>query len=291
MTTCGKILLVVVNLFFLLIGLVFFVAGFFCKFGNDVLKSYYQPALDSLQSSLSGSGFGTVDLSSFDITEIVGSLGIALIVAGVIILMITITGFLGACCKTRWMLIAYCILVGLMIIGEAVLVGILIGDKTMFTDKIKPSLKTQIQSDYQGLNGTNIVSLAWNFLHFQIGCCGVDSYTDFTGAAVWPTNYPSYYIKTPLSCCRELPTSTDFSCATTPTESNNYKTSGCFDKLWDMALGNVAMMGGIFGGLGLFQILLIVFAVCLLLEDRKNRVGSSTPRNQHEDRKRKRWDD
>ncbi|XP_069115274.1 tetraspanin-6-like [Argopecten irradians] len=290
--TCGKILLVVVNLFFLVIGLVFFVAGFFCKFGNDTLKTYYQGALDSLSSSLSSSGFGSVDLSSFDITEVIGTLGVALIVTGSILMVITIFGFIGACCKVKCMLIGYCILVSLVLIGQIIFIGILFGNKTLITDEIKNPLKSSIQSDYQGLNGTNIVSLAWNFVHIQVKCCGVDNYQDFTGATQWITHYASlgYTLITPLSCCKELPSSTDFSCAASPTTSNNYKDTSCFDSIWDLALGNVGLMAGIFAGLGLFQLLLIVFGICLLLDGRKNRVGSSPPQSQR-DRRRKRWDD
>ncbi|XP_060086232.1 tetraspanin-16-like [Ylistrum balloti] len=288
--TCGKILLVIVNLFFLVIGLVFFVAGFFCKFGNDTLKTYYDSALTSLSSSLSSSGYDSVDLSSFDITEIIGTLGIALIVIGTILLVITVFGFVGACCKIQCMLIGYCILVSLILIGEIIFIGILFGNKTLITDGIKTPLKASIQSDYQGLNGTNVVSLAWNFVHIQVKCCGVDSYEDFTGAAQWLTNYPTYTLVTPLSCCKELPSSADFSCAASPTTSNNYKNTSCFDSIWDLVLGNIGLMAGIFAGLGLFQIMLVVFGICLILDGRKNRVGSSTPRNSH-NRNRKRWDD
>jgi len=52
-------------------------------------------------------------------------------------------------------------------------------------------------------------------------CCGVTDNTDFTGATQWTTVYPNYTLKTPLSCCKSLPSSTDFTCAATPTDSNN----------------------------------------------------------------------
>ena len=60
--------------------------------------------------------------------------------------------------------------------------------------------------------------------HFalQAKCCGVDGYTDFTGASQWIITYPPITLQTPLSCCKTLPSSTDFSCASAPTTSNNY---------------------------------------------------------------------
>ena len=62
---------------------------------------------------------------------------------------------------------------------------------------------------------------------FQFKCCGANDYTDFTGASQWVTDYSSYpcscTLMTPLSCCKTLPSSTDFSCATSSaTSSDNY---------------------------------------------------------------------
>ena len=59
---------------------------------------------------------------------------------------------------------------------------------------------------------------------FQVGCCGVDNYNDFTGATGWVTVYPSYTLITPLACCKTLPSSSDYTCATSggATESTNY---------------------------------------------------------------------
>lgn len=66
---------------------------------------------------------------------------------------------------------------------------------------------------------------------FQVKCCGVDSYADFTGADRWVVNYAAYgyTLKTPLACCKTLPSSTDFTCADTAgaTTTNNY-----LDTVW-----------------------------------------------------------
>jgi hypothetical protein len=58
-------------------------------------------------------------------------------------------------------------------------------------------------------------------------CCGVDNYEDFTGASNWITDYtsntPSVTLKTPLACCKTLPTSEDFSCAgSSASSTDNY---------------------------------------------------------------------
>lgn len=59
------------------------------------------------------------------------------------------------------------------------------------------------------------------YVILQVECCGVDSYQDFTGASQWITNYPGYTLQTPLSCCKELPSSNDYTCATAGSTNNN----------------------------------------------------------------------
>ena len=47
-------------------------------------------------------------------------------------------------------------------------VSCLWGVFSQIKDEIKSPLKSSIQSDYMGFNGTNIVSLGWNFVHRQV---------------------------------------------------------------------------------------------------------------------------
>ena len=62
-------------------------------------------------------------------------------------------------------------------------------------------------------NSTGFVNIVCNFSLLQMGCCGVESYRDFTGASNWPVNFPPYALQTPLACCKTLPTSSDYTCA------------------------------------------------------------------------------
>ena len=59
----------------------------------------------------------------------------------------------------------------------------------------------------------HVVNIVCNFSLLQMGCCGVESYRDFTGASNWPVNFPPYALQTPLACCKTLPSSSDYTCA------------------------------------------------------------------------------
>lgn len=275
-STLARVFLVIVNIFFLLIGLVFFALGLFVRFGSEVINGYVDTVKAQLENSASSSGFGTIDLSSFDLTELLSGVAIGLIFFGLFLIIITVLGCCGGCCKIKLMLIGYVIVCGVLLIGQIIVIGILYGSPDTFHDPAKDRLKDQIQSDYAGLNGTDIVSMGWNVVMQEVDCCGVDSYDDFTGAKNWVTNYASYTLKTPLACCKTLPTSTDFSCAdvSTATTANNYLETGCYDKIWEDTLGNTAIMVGSLVGIAVFQLLLILFGIILLCSMKKNKTGN-----------------
>jgi len=73
-----------------------------------------------LEESASDSGVGTVDLSNFDISELLFGIALGLIFFGLFLIIITILGCCGACCKIKFMLIAvsisFCNNIGLIVL-------------------------------------------------------------------------------------------------------------------------------------------------------------------------------
>ncbi|XP_060607713.1 tetraspanin-18-like [Ruditapes philippinarum] len=276
-STVAKVFLVVVNIIFLVIGLVLLALGLFIRFGSSIINGYVDSAKKSLEASVSSvSTFGTIDLSSFDVTEILRNLAIGLIVAGLLLSILTFLGCCGSCCNIKFMLLAYIITCCGLLVGQVIFIGILYGSPDTIHDPVKKPLKSSIKSDYAGLNGTDIVSIGWNVVMIQVGCCGVDDYSDFTGATKWVIDYtalsPSVTLKTPLACCKTLPTSDDLSCAgTATTESINYLNTGCYDKIWDDTLGNMSLVLGALAGLCVIQLLLVVFALIILCSGGKKK--------------------
>nr|AMB43016.1 CD63 [Paratapes undulatus] len=274
-STLARIFLVVVNVLFLILGLVFFGLGLFIRFGSSILNKYVENVKDSIEQSSGSAGFGTVDLSSFDITDLLSGVALGLIFFGLFLTIISVLGCCGGCCKIKCMLITYVIICIVLFLCQVVIIIILYGFPDTFHNPAKKKLKEDIQSSYVGLNGTDLKTISWNIVMQQVKCCGVDSYADFTGASKWTTVYNSYTLKTPLACCKSLPDSTDFSCAdtSTATTANNYLDKGCYDIIWDATLGSTVIMVATLVGIGVFQLLLILFGIVILCSMKKNKTG------------------
>ena len=89
------------------------------KFGESLLKSYYQPVIDTLEKSLADAGYSNVNLD-FSLSDLVGSIPLAFILSGLFLLILTIFGLGGACCKVKCMLIAYVVMLSLVLVGQIV---------------------------------------------------------------------------------------------------------------------------------------------------------------------------
>lgn len=92
-------------LFTQLIGLVFFALGLFVRFGSAIINDYIDDVKAQLEASSSSSGFGSIDLSGFDITDLLFGVALGLIFFGLFLIIITVLGCCGGCCKIKFMLI------------------------------------------------------------------------------------------------------------------------------------------------------------------------------------------
>ncbi|KAH3868317.1 tetraspanin-1-like isoform X2 [Dreissena polymorpha] len=270
-----RIFLVLVNIIFLLLGIALFALGLFVRFGSSILNGYLDTVKKSLQESASATGAGTVDLSTLDITGLLFGVALGLIFFGLFLTIIAFLGCCGGCCKFKVLLILYVIICGVLLVAQIVVIGILYGSPKTFHDPAKKALKEQIQSDFQGIAGTDIVSMAWNVVMQFAKCCGVDGYEDFNSAVKWNRTYSTYRIDTPLACCKELPSSAStVTCAVLPpsgtaSDANSYLDTGCYDKLWEQTLGNSKIVIGVLVGIGVFQLCLILFGIIILVTMRE----------------------
>ncbi|KAL5020298.1 hypothetical protein ScPMuIL_003190 [Solemya velum] len=274
MTSLGRVLIVVLNIIFLLIALALFTIGMIIKFGASIMQQYINEAKKQLQTSLSDTGYGDVAID-LDLTQVLNNLAIAFIVFGVVLTLICVCGCCGACYKIKWMLVVYGIIILIFLIGEAVAIGLLFGKPEVMTNPTKEALQQGIDDEYTGFNGTNIVSMGWNIVMIEYKCCGIENSSDFSSATNWLKDYgPGGTLTTPIACCKTLPSSsmTDpnaLNCATNPTdELNNWKT-GCLDTIWNKVLGNVAIVAGVFAGVMVFELVLILFSIAIFWDARE----------------------
>ncbi|KAL3887007.1 hypothetical protein ACJMK2_026963 [Sinanodonta woodiana] len=223
--TASRVVIVLFNFLFIIIGLLFIAGGLFLKLGSSVYKGALDSVQASIEKSISDTGGGSVKLN-LDLGSVTEPIMFAFIGIGLFLLVICFLGCCGACYKFRVLLILYIIPSILILATEIVVVILFLGAPSVIQTPLASSLKSGIQSDFQDISGTNLLSVAWNIAMQQFKCCGANDYNDFTGASKWNINkYTGSTLKTPLACCINLPTgsaSGDLTCATSPTTSTNY---------------------------------------------------------------------
>ncbi|KAL4229532.1 hypothetical protein ACF0H5_012572 [Mactra antiquata] len=276
-TTIFRIFVVSINIIFLISGLGYFILGMFIRFGNEYITDRLDNHETDIETSLNDGGFGTINLD-IDV-YVFFVVALCFICLGVIVMVVTAFGCCASCYKIKCLLVIYIIVSILLLLGQVATVVIVYRFPNTMKDPIKTRLKEDIQSDYMGINGTNSVSTTWNIVMQEIGCCGVDSYNDFTGAQQWVTDYtgntPSVTLKTPICCCRVLPVSDDFTCAgSSTTSTDNYMDTGCFDKLWDKVFDRTLtiVLLAVCGGIQLMLIVLSILILCSWRNENKAKV-------------------
>lgn len=264
----GKIVLVVVNMLILLLSLALLACGVILIAGKDLYNSLLTSMEDQLKSGLTSAGV-SIDTSSFSISDLMLPLAYGVIALGLVMGALALLGCCGGCYTIKIVLVVYVIITGVMFVVQLVIVIVVYTDRSVFDSTAKSYIKGTLD-DYAGIEGTDAKSLAWNALMNYEGCCGVDSYADFTGLTNWPpTTIASTAVsdlKTPIMCCKTIPTvSTGYACATNAgaSDSLNWQSTGCYDKLFDLLTENtyVKIAFGLMLG---FQFVLIFFTIWIL---------------------------
>ncbi|XP_052065093.1 CD151 antigen-like [Mytilus californianus] len=197
-----------------------------------------------------------IDMVEFD--ELLGKSMVpiaayVLIAAGGVVMLISLVGCLGALKGHRVLLGLYFIfmLFIFMMEGAAAVMG------ALFYDQAKPFMSTYVETAMMTKYGDpdyELVTKSVDTLHQKFKCCGFDepedwdNATSFTGATV------------PVSCCRNQ---NQPSCNTAYNSTNIYD-QGCVDALSDWMTGNLIYLLGVAIAVALFQILGMVFSLCLI---------------------------
>lgn len=272
----AKFCLTVVNVVFLLLGLVFVILGFILRFGRVLYEPFLQTGIDQIKKVVTDTPLAGFDTSDLDLGAVVQSLAIGLIVGGLFLCAISFVGCCGACYKIDCLLWVYIIAVTVFFVGEAILIGIMYGKPAIAKDE----LKTVSLPQFKGLDSSEPITLGWNVVMIQFKCCGVDSYRDFKVSKNW-NRTASGSIKispplvTPIACCKTLPSKVNHAvnCAQEPFKDNmNYGNTGCYDTIWDQSFGNNAIAVPVLIICGAIQLGFIVFAL-MILRSEKESVG------------------
>lgn len=275
-----RVFLVTVNVLFLLTGLAFFALGMLLRFGSSLINKYIDEVKKSLQTAASATG-SNLDLSGFDLKNLLFGVALGFIFFGLFLCILTILGCCGACCKIKNVLLVYLVLCVLLLLGQIAAIVIVYGYPNLVHKAARKRLKDSLNKDYFGLTGSDATSISWNIVMQEAGCCGVDNYGDFFSATKWKTS-DEYInkgaIKTPIACCRDLPSdvpSISVCAGLTANENNNFYNTGCYMKVWGLTLGNGKIIAPILGCVGVFQLLIILFGAIIVCSLNDNKVWPS----------------
>lgn len=259
--SCSRVVLVLINVLFSVIGLAMLIVGSIVRWGTAVMDQYLADVYKAFSKALEDH----VDLKEFDIADLLSEVTLSFIVVGAFFFVIGILGCIGACCSVKPMLILYIVILTIIVLAEVAFVVVLFVAK----DQVDKWLKKPFQSvikDYNGINGTDAGTLGLNFLMTQLKCCGIDNYTDFYGTK-WNRTHPDGFQKAlPAVCCKNT---TDDECLETPTSDNSYYDTGCYSKLKEWLNDNLEPLIGTSAGVLVIEVILVIFACVACVRDKK----------------------
>ncbi|XP_052823846.1 tetraspanin-6 isoform X1 [Octopus bimaculoides] len=273
--SCGRSLIVILNLLLFLFSAIMVVVGCLVKYCSSVFNRYFTPIMDSVQR-LATEEPAEHSLGNINIADIINEAATVAIVLGAALLIISVFGWCGACCKVRWMLAVYCGILTLLLATQITFLILLIVMRSKVDIALKEPLKETLKYKYQGITGKDTASISWNYIMNSLHCCGVYDFRDFNNSISWdrfyhdPKSRKTYKLKIPIVCCKlkgEYPNvqpPEDVSCALYPTRQTSNYHQGCYDKLWHtISTAEITMMA-VLSLAAMFQMMLIFFSLYLI---------------------------
>jgi len=261
-----RLLIVILNMTFVIIGVALLVIGIYVV--KDPKMQQLRPLLNpDLTSKYSQS------LSNLEIFAII------LIVIGGVLLAIGFLGCCGAIKGFRCLHALYAIIVGVIILAEIAIIVVYIVYQNRFQTEFVNKLEKSIVKYYVGTpvdNSTTInsISLSWDFLQFNLQCCGAVNQSDYLNTTKWNRinpYQPNTTLTVPFTCCplnatknwNGLPTNMTEAITCAVTGVNAYP-QGCYDRLMDLlaTYKKYIIIGGVI--VGFVEIIAFLFAILLI---------------------------
>jgi len=228
-------------------------------------------------------GWVRVNFNSFQQTvgneaaSLVSNFDIVLIVIGAITTLLAFIGCYGAVKKNRFFLILFIIIMLLMVIGEIVALVFIFAFTSDFRVLVSESAENTIRNDYGDSSVAGVSATeGWDFAQKTFVCCGFNDGSDYASSAFSSSH--TFVNPWPESCCAK-DNAGDFvdlsTCRTGASPAPEvYHTSGCADKIINVALQYAPLVGGVVGVTMLVQLMAIVFSIVIFRAAKENRVGS-----------------
>ncbi|BFZ25971.1 hypothetical protein BsWGS_29010 [Bradybaena similaris] len=238
-STIGKCIILPVNSFFMLVGLVFAALGAILSFFPSVLlDKVYDFVKDSLEAPLKAADIA-IPTSADNIRHLpfLHELGTALIVVGLVLFIVCWLGWCGACCSTccRCLLLVFAISLLLIIVAETATGALFLVTDSPLHENLRKELKKKISNEFNETSGDSFSAVIIIINDF-FDCCGIDGVSDFGNG-------------------------THYSC-------HNY-TEGCYTELIKLIDDNEKWAGLILASFLALQLLEVIFAVAIFKDGNK----------------------
>ncbi|XP_066276218.1 tetraspanin-4-like [Branchiostoma lanceolatum] len=176
------------------------------------------------------------------------------IIAGVIVMVVGFIGCCGALKENKCLLLTFFVMLFIIFCLE-ITAGAL---AYVYRDHLEKFARDDLMRgmDQYGIDGQSGLTRAWDLFQTEKHCCGVNNSTDWFNRPVWPNQ--SWV---PDSCCKP-----NYRPNKDCGQSGNilqFFEDGCVSALKTDFTFNLGLIGAIGIGIGLIQILGMVFALCL----------------------------
>ncbi|XP_070564824.1 tetraspanin-18-like isoform X2 [Ptychodera flava] len=262
---CAKILMIVFNLIFFLIGAAFLGVGIW------TITDFYKPDI----------------LAIMDNPAVTNGAYILIAVGGFIFILAGL-GCCGACCQNKCMLILYFIILLVVLIIQIAAFAVVLAFKGTVDSYLRSEMQDSMDR-YQDIDATDTYSTAWNAAQIFLGCCGIDNYTDWQGTD-WhsdqtptPVGGTTVTLDYPLSCCyvedpsniingdRPEPANTTACIGYNVAVPNEFMYDvGCYTSLKDFFMDNILYVGAVGLGIAFIEIMGLILSCCIYRALKKN---------------------
>ncbi|XP_052060644.1 tetraspanin-9-like [Mytilus californianus] len=265
--SCSRVILVLINILFSLIGIALLIVGSVVRWGTDLMNQYLSDLYKDFRVAIN-----VHDDLDFNIPDLLGDVTLSFIVIGAFFFIIGILGCIGACCTVRPMLILYVVILSILVLAEIAFVVVLFAAQSKVDEWLKKPFKMTLE-EYKGIDGIDAVTLGLNFIMTQYDCCGVEGYGDFNDSTLWDREFnksdgSTHNKSIPAVCCINV---TNQDCWQHPNTNNSYMDTGCYDAIKDWLHDNMEPLIGTSAGVLVIEIILVIFACVACSKERSNK--------------------
>ncbi|KAF7254879.1 hypothetical protein EG68_07768 [Paragonimus skrjabini miyazakii] len=261
-----RIILLVICSLFVIGGVVFLIVGGLFAWSSDY--TYYL-LTGNLLATVESQVVNTAQIEITDgLMKMFTDVFVGAFVFGLFLIVINVVGIVGATLSQQWVLLAFILANGILILAE-VIMGIVYASKPeLYTNKGKSAL-TNIMTNYVSSTATDKYSLVATLIMTALNCCGTTSGDEFQtyGSFSKTVTYNAivYNLNYPIACCKFSNNQLQGNCPTTFNSSNSNTMTGCWTEIFNLINPYVLSVSYGFLAFLIIQVALECVAIALVV--------------------------